>query len=128
MNKQIKVTSVAHHRNGSAGESFYVVLFTEGRGAKKDSKVATVFADKGRISVFSIPELAKGNIEFAMGNSWDGPYYEDDIRDAIRQWQFDNWGWVKRGEDSEDTCDSPAGIDADGRCIKCGLPVAQESE
>lgn len=90
----MNITALDYHRNGCGGHGFYVALFTDkevGQG------VATVFCeDDGegytdrkatleacRISVFSVPELAAGNIAFARGNSWRGDHYIGPIVDEI---------------------------------------------
>ena len=102
MNNSIKVTSVAYHRNGVGGNGFHVVLFTEGRGADKDTKVATVFPERGSIAVLSVPLLAEGNITFGV-NSWRGDTYESDIRAAIRQWTIDTYGYDPDKDDEPET-------------------------
>ena len=40
--------------------------------------MATIFDDNGYCAVLDVDETAKGNIEFAMGNSWRGDWYEKD--------------------------------------------------
>jgi hypothetical protein len=96
----LKITSVAHHRNGISGEPFYVFLFDD-KGEHNDNMMAVVFplengefyaVDQknrqewnGRVSVFNVNELAKGNIGFANGNSWRGDRYEADLRKYIHE-------------------------------------------
>ena len=84
----MKVLKVAYHRNGVCGNGFHVVLFTD---HEKDDRVrsfvATVFEEKGSVSVLDIDETRTGNIEFANGNSWRGDYYENDLRQAIAKWE-----------------------------------------
>ncbi len=73
---QIKLLSVAHHRNGVGGEPFYTGLFTDENGFTK------VFVDFGvgmYFAVLQVDLLAKGDIEFGS-NSWCGDYYVDEIR------------------------------------------------
>lgn len=84
---KIKVTKIASHRNGISGEPFYVCLFTVGN----HNMMATVFGDIGYCAVLDLDLTAKGNIEFAMGNSWRGDYYEKDLRQAIAEWKEAQW-------------------------------------
>jgi hypothetical protein len=117
---KLKILAIDYHRNGVGGNGFYAVLFKEGRGKTADHKIATVFPDKGNISVLSVDLLAQKELGDGK-NRWRAEDYEPEIRDAIRQWQFDTWGWTS--ENDRGVCENPAGIDDDGRCIKCGLPA-----
>jgi hypothetical protein len=93
---RIQVKEIAYHRNGVAGEGFHVVRFsfTEGGmphpnlvgaviGGKFHNMVGIVFDGGGRVAVLDADLTAAGNIAFAMGNSWRGDQFEDDLRDAI---------------------------------------------
>ena len=79
----IKVAKIASHRNGISGEPFHVCLFTHGSA----NMMATVFGDDGYCAVLDVDLTAKGDIDFAMGNSWRGDYYEKDLREAIKEWE-----------------------------------------
>ena len=79
---KIKIEKIAHHRNGISGEPFYVVLFKNG----KDTMLATVFEDKGYVSVFDLTLLCNHVIEFAE-NSWRGDDFEPALREAIEKWE-----------------------------------------
>jgi len=81
----IKINKIASHRNGISGEPFYVVLFHDLDMDR--NMMATIFDDNGYCAVLDVDETAKGNIEFAMGNSWRGDWYEKDLRDAIAEWE-----------------------------------------
>lgn len=74
---------IAYHRNGVAGNGFYVVKFLE-KIAQSESRpmLAIVFADAGNIAVFDLDKLAKRDIAFGS-NSWRGDVYESEIREAI---------------------------------------------
>ena len=81
----IKVTSVASHRNGSAGIPFYVVLFdikVREVGIEVRHMVATVSYDTSFISVLDADLAARGEITFGV-NSWSGQEYELQLVDAI---------------------------------------------
>ena len=71
--------TIAHHRNGIAGEPFYVVTFTH----EKRRMVATVFDADGAVAVLDIDQTAAGNIAFAGGNSWRGDQYGPALRSLI---------------------------------------------
>lgn len=84
---KIKIVEIARHRNGVCGAPFWAVLFDD---AEHGRMVATVFdtgndtaKDNGYCAVYSVAELAAGNIAFAMGNSWRGDHYEHLLRRAI---------------------------------------------
>lgn len=79
----LKIKSVAYHRNGSAGTGFYVVLFSEGRGKTKHAMVGVIFPGYGEVAVFDVGQLAAGNIAFGEGNSWNGPEFEGELRAAV---------------------------------------------
>jgi|GEM_PF-3212922 hypothetical protein len=82
MNIIKKITAIDYHRNGIAGNGFYVATFTA-RHPGGNFMMAVVFPEPGNCAVFSVPELAKCNIQFAQGNSWRGDWYEPELRDAI---------------------------------------------
>ena len=77
----VKVVDVSHHRNGVGGMGFYAVLFDD---AENGRMVASLFDEPGYCAVYSVEELAKGNIAFARGNSWRGDVYEDALRPLIK--------------------------------------------
>ena len=97
---EMRVTALAHHRNGVCGDPFYVALIDwnddEGRVRKM---VATyrpeVDGDSGwykiecttDIAVFDIDELAKGNIAMAKGNSWRGDHFVVTVHKAVMKEQ-----------------------------------------
>jgi hypothetical protein len=85
----ITVKKVAYHRNGIMGESFHVILFSylESLSSDRRNMVAMVFDNKYTCGVLDIDETAKGNIDFAMGNSWRGDYFEPFLRDAIKKYE-----------------------------------------
>lgn len=82
---KITVRQIAHHRNGVAGEGFYIVLFSWRDGRKLRSMMATVFDKPGHIAILDVNETQKGNVAFACGNSWRGDDFEADIRFAIQE-------------------------------------------
>jgi hypothetical protein len=83
--RTLKITKIDRHRNGVAGEPFYVVLFREREGNQTRRMIATVFDAPGAVSVFDINELVKENIGFGEGNSWRGDHYELRLRKAITE-------------------------------------------
>ena len=88
MNKAITVTAseVAFHRNGIAGESFHVVLFTKGCDGALDPDrfIAVVFEGKGQCAVFNLENLNEGEIRFGS-NSWRGDQFEPGLREVINE-------------------------------------------
>lgn len=82
MKSAIKIKSIQSHRNGVAGNSFTVVLFTVGRGKSKQNMVATVFSEQGNVAVLDADMTAAGNITFGE-NSWRGDEFEAELRAAI---------------------------------------------
>ena len=81
---KLKITAIAHHRNGICGAPFYAVLFDH---PDNGAMAATLFEGRGRCAVYSIAELAAGNIAFGEGNSWRGDEFEDEIRPAVTAWE-----------------------------------------
>ena len=80
---RIKTISIAHHRNGVAGQPFEVILFKE-RGQGGDRKVGILFPEPGYCAVLDVVLLATGDIDFGS-NSWRGDHYEPYLRKAIQQ-------------------------------------------
>jgi hypothetical protein len=79
--KDIIIKDVSWHRNGVSGEGFYSILFHY--KPEKVDMVASLFDEAGYCAVYSIPELIKGNIAFANGNSWRGDEFEYILRPAV---------------------------------------------
>jgi hypothetical protein len=77
-----KVTAIASHRNGVAGESFNVVLFTSREG--HDNMVAIVFPEPRHVAVFDRDMLGHGEIRMCV-NSWRGDDFEPELRAAIAE-------------------------------------------
>ncbi len=78
--RNLKLVDVSWHRNGISGEGFYAVLFDDPENGRM---IASLFDSPGHCAVYSIKELNKGNIAFAMGNSWRGDHYENELRKLI---------------------------------------------
>lgn len=81
---QIKIVSVAHHRNGTMGNSFHVVLFRMSRHG--EPHVGVVFEEKGNVAVFDITKLIENDIAFGS-NSFDGAAFEADLRAAVKEYE-----------------------------------------
>ena len=80
----MRILKIAYHRNGIAGEPFYVVHFREG----EHRLVAVVFDSPGTVAVLD-PDLAnRGLIEFGV-NSWRGDVFEQRLREAIAEYEAD---------------------------------------
>ena len=84
MTTNIKITSIARHRNGVTAEPFHVCLFQD-VDIEMDM-MAIVFDRGGHLAVLNIKETAKGNIAFGDGNSWRADHFEKDLRKAIVAW------------------------------------------
>lgn len=83
--------SIAYHRNGIAGEPFYVVLFRN--ETEKQNMIGIIPADcftddettrpeNGRCYVLDVDMLTQGNIRFGE-NSWREDQYEAQLREMI---------------------------------------------
>ena len=78
---KLKITDLAHHRNGITGTPFDVVLFEE-RDPEGSRKVAILFPQRGHCAVLDVAKLAAGDIAF-LSNSWRGDVYEPDLLNAL---------------------------------------------
>jgi hypothetical protein len=78
----MKIYEIVSHRNGVAGNGFYVVRFDGRKEGGTKNMIATVFPERGNVAVFSIPLLADNNITFGQ-NSWRGDDFEPELRKAI---------------------------------------------
>lgn len=87
MSHNIKLKSIAYHRNGIAGEGFHVVLFSARVTTKWRNMVATAFDGEGRIAILDVDMAAAGNVTFGE-NSWRYEHYADAIL-----------GWIKAYRD-----------------------------
>lgn len=86
----IKVTSVAHHKNGSAGIPFHVVLFdikVNEVGIDVRHLMATVSYDQESIFVVDVDLAAYGEIGFGK-NSFAGQAFEFQLADAINAYEL----------------------------------------
>lgn len=77
---QLTIVDCSWHRNGIAGVGFYAVLFDDKEHGRM---VASLFDEPGYCAVYTIDELAKGNVAFANGNSWRGDQFESALRPLI---------------------------------------------
>ena len=78
---KLKISNIAHHRNGVRGEPFDIVLFKD-QGPEGSHKVAILFSAPGQCAVLDMAKLAAGHIAF-RSNSWRGEEYETRLRNAI---------------------------------------------
>lgn len=76
------VQDIAHHRNGIAGEGFYVLLFT----SEGESLVGIVFEAPGHCAVFNPGRLYEGTIAFGE-NSYRGDVFERWLREQIQTFE-----------------------------------------
>jgi hypothetical protein len=82
----VKVLSVAHHRNGICGEPFAAVVFIE-----NDRRMVATIGFKGEAPdpitcrVLDIDMLTIGNIAFGQ-NSWRGDDYGDVLAPLVSEW------------------------------------------
>lgn len=79
-----KLKSIAHHRNGVMGESFYVCLFTE----NKKNLMGVLFPTDNlmTVSVFDVDLLHNGVISFG-DNSFRGDEYYHDIKRWVHSFE-----------------------------------------
>jgi hypothetical protein len=77
----MKIETVHYHRNGTGGEPFHVVMFTD----DNRNMVGIVFDEPGRVAVID-RDLIATTAEFGV-NSWRGDHYENELRDAIAEYE-----------------------------------------
>ncbi len=106
---ELRIDKIDHHRNGVAGERFYIVHFRElvvlaSERQFERQMMAVVFppdpvktgpqagdpdwsapVDACRVAVFDIALLP--DTRFAAGNSWRGDHYARPLYDAISPWE-----------------------------------------
>lgn len=122
----MKIYKVAYNRNGSAGAGFHVVTFALGRGSHKHLMVGIVHAERHNIAVLEIAGLTNSD-----ENSWDGPFYEDELRDAVLRYESERADSVLEESEVLDltygkhACLSSSGVCCipEGKCVVCGRPV-----
>ena len=78
----LNIVSASFHRNGIGGEGFYAIIFDD---AEHGRMIASLFDEAGYCAVYKISEIEKGNIGFAMGNSWRGDMYESELRPLLKE-------------------------------------------
>ena len=90
----LTILSAAYHRNGCGGMGFFAILFDD---AEHGRMIASLFERSESLdtevlfgevicSVFSVAELAAGNIAFGYGNSWRGDVYAEALRPLLRRY------------------------------------------
>jgi hypothetical protein len=83
----LKIETVASHRNGISGELFYAITFRDESLSR--NMVAVVFPnDEGyiRTAVLDRDMVGQGNVKF-FENSWRGDYYHRDLCEAISAYE-----------------------------------------
>ena len=78
---KMTITQIKFHRNGTSGEPFHAVRFTN---PSEGEMLGIVFEAKGHVAVFNLERLAAGDIGF-NGNSWLGDLYEPHLRKTLKQ-------------------------------------------
>ena len=99
----IKILSIARHRNGVMGCPFYVILFKD-KEFPKYTFVANVFdAEEFYMSVLAVEELVKGNITFGEGNSWASERWEKIMMDKIQAYEQERYEEARKRANEEFT-------------------------
>ena len=80
---KIKIVEASYHRNGICGDAFYAILFDNKENGRM---IASLFEDRHCCAVYSVPQLAAGNITFGAGNSWRGDDYDLALRPALKDY------------------------------------------
>ena len=80
---ELKIVSASFHRNGVGGIGFYAIIFDD---VENGRMIASLFDEPEYCAVYNISELAKGNIEFANGNSWRGDRFEYELRPLLKEY------------------------------------------
>lgn len=78
---RIHIESIASHRNGISGATFFVILFED---AEEGKMLGIVFREKYHVAVLHRDKLAACIIAFGQ-NSWRGDQYEPALRRAIEE-------------------------------------------
>ncbi len=85
MGRYVKeITAASFHRNGIGGLGFHAILFINDEGEKM---IASLFDAYGACAVYKVDELAKGNVEFARGNSFRGDVFENELRPMLEEFE-----------------------------------------
>ena len=85
---KLKITAIAHHRNGICGAPFGVLLF-EDKGPEGSRKLGILFDDPGCCAILDVDKLAAADIAFGS-NCWRGDQYEPHLRKAIETHEATN--------------------------------------
>ncbi len=107
---KIKITSIAHHRNGVTGLGFFVVLFkltdTDYQPSVRRNMMATCFFDytndgylfsgNPRVAVMDVDLLAAGDVGFGI-NSFRGDRFARQMFDACMAWNELTWQEQRAG-------------------------------
>jgi hypothetical protein len=81
---EMKLTAIGYHRNGVAGNGFWVVLFRWLDSERVyHEMVATVFSEPGNVAVLDTYKTVNGEITYEEGNRWDGAHFEPWLRKQI---------------------------------------------
>lgn len=87
----MKILEIAYHRNGTVGNGFHAVRFTEGRGKDKTDFLAVVFDEPGNVAVIATDFLAPFGV--GNGNKWRGDdEWGKQLRKAIAKWEVETHG------------------------------------
>ena len=96
----MKLTAVAHHRNGVGGEGFYAVAFSYRLDRRNHRMIATVFISDvdlpagevhpctGRVAVIDADLAAAGQVGEKPLNQWRGDHFEPQLRQWIAQYEI----------------------------------------
>ena len=81
----LKIQEISYHRNGICGEGFYAVrfLWTPEDEPQEESFLAILFDGPGQCAVIGLDRIETVGVAFALGNSWRGDRFEEDLRRAI---------------------------------------------
>ncbi len=92
---KIKIVDVRSHRNGSAGTGFHVVRFDE-----VDRRlVGVVFPERRSVAVLDLDVLLGGADPHGCDGKKDGPYYEDELRQAVLRYEIERAGSTLSGSE-----------------------------
>ena len=78
---KMTITQIKFHSNGTGGEPFHAVRFTD---SSEGEMLGIVFEAKGHVAVFNLERLAACDIGFNR-NCWLGDRYEPHLRKALKQ-------------------------------------------
>lgn len=89
MTMNLEILEVEHNRNGISGLGFYAIrfLWKPDGVAEPENFLATLFDEPGACAVIGLDRITAHGVAFAGGNLWRGDLFEQQLRDAVTNWE-----------------------------------------